>query len=231
MSDSIVDVSEPLTLIGGGALSDGDIAAARALGPICVAADSGADAALAAGVPLAAVIGDMDSISDHARARIPEDRFHLISEQDSTDFEKVLRFVSAPLFIAVGFAGGRIDHELASMHTIARRADCCIIMITQEDVVFHCPQNVSLNVPENTRVSLFPMGPVTGRSEGLFWPIDGLSFAPAVRSGTSNRSTGPVTLEMNAPGMLCILPKAFIPLVVSALLSLPDCARWTARAE
>ena len=42
MSDSIIDVSEPLTLIGGGSLSDGDIAVARTFGPTCVAADSGA---------------------------------------------------------------------------------------------------------------------------------------------------------------------------------------------
>ena len=231
MSDSIIDVSEPLTLIGGGSLSDGDIAVARTFGPTCVAADSGADAALAAGVPLAAVIGDMDSISAHARAWIPPERFHLIAEQDSTDFEKVLRSVNAPLVIAVGFAGGRIDHELASMHTLARRADRRIVLLGQEDVVFHCPREITLPLPTDTRVSLFPMGPVTGRSKGLYWSIEGLSFAPAIQSGTSNRATGTVELAMDGTGMLCILPKAFTTLVVSALSALTAHALWPARAE
>ena len=230
MSDSIISVSEPLTLIGGGALFDGDIEAARAIGPTCVAADGGADAALAAGVPLAAVIGDMDSISAEARAQIPLERFHIITEQESTDFEKVLRSVDAPLVIAVGVAGGRLDHELASMHTLARRGDRRIVLLTQEDVVFHCPREIALPLSAGVRVSLFPMGPVTGRSEGLFWPIEGLSFAPAVRSGTSNRATGAVMLEMNAPGMLCILPKAFTRQVVLALLDLPAHALWPAHA-
>ena len=229
--DSIVELSESLTLIGGGRISDGDIALARQLAPTCVAADSGADAALDAGVPLAAVVGDMDSISDQARAQIPSERLFHIAEQDSTDFDKALRHFAAPLIIAVGFAGGRIDHELAVMHTLIRRADRHVVVLTDEDVVFHCPADFSLTVSPQTRVSLFPMQAVTGRSTGLYWPIEGLHFAPGVLSGTSNRATGTsLRLQMDGPGMLCILPRAFIQPVVSALLALPAPARWPVRA-
>ena len=228
--DSIVSLCEPLTVIGGGVVFKGDIALSREFAPRAVAADGGADTALSAGVSLEAVIGDMDSISNDARAKIPVERFHHIAEQDSTDFEKVLRSVTAPLVIAVGFSGGRIDHELATMHTLARRYHERIIVIAEHDIVFHCPRSLALSLPEGTRVSLFPMRPATGRSKGLHWPIDGLKFAPAVQSGTSNRATGDISLEMDDPGMLCILPRDFIRQVVPALLALPEISRWPAPA-
>jgi len=231
LTDTIVDVSEPLTLIGGGEVSLEDLETAMALAPLCVAADSGADAAISAGVALTAVIGDMDSISEDAKAQIPADRYHQIAEQNSTDFEKALRSISAPLILAVGFTGGRVDHGLSAMHTLALRCHQSVVMLTREDVLFLCPKRLSLPMPEGARVSLFPIGPVTGRSTGLHWPIEGLEFAPGVLSGTSNRATGPLDLEMDAPAMLCILPRGFIQPVVSALRAMPPHARWPARAE
>jgi len=219
-----------LTLVGGGACTPADLETALSLAPHCVAADSGADFALSQGVQPKAVFGDMDSISDGARAQIPQDRIFHIAEQDSTDFDKALRHMRTPLVIAVGFLGGQIDHELAALNTVARRSDERIVLLGGEDVAFHCPPEISLALDARTRVSLFPMGPVTGQSEGLVWPIDGIAFAPSNRIGTSNRSKGAITLRMDAPGMLCIVPRCFIAPVVSSLLALPEHALWPARA-
>ena len=207
-----------------------DLQTALALAPTCVAADGGAHHALAAGVDLAAVIGDMDSISKAHKTQIPPDRFHHIAEQDSTDFDKALRSVQAPVVIAVGFAGGRVDHQLAALHTMAVRSDMAIVMLCAEDIIFVCPPKLCLEMVAGTRVSLFPMRPVTGRSQGLNWPIEGLSFAPGIQSGTSNHATGNLELEMDHPGMLCILPRNFIQPVVLALAALPAHARWPVRA-
>lgn len=218
-------------LIGGGEIGTNDVQIARAIAPVCVAVDGGADAALTAGLDVEAVIGDMDSISDTARARVPPERFHHIAEQDSTDFDKALRSVSAPAVVAVGFGGGRMDHALAALHTMTVRADIAVVMLCAQDIIFMCPPAFELQMDPGTRVSLFPMGPVTGRSQGLNWPIDGLSFAPGVQSGTSNHATGAIRLEMDQPGMLCILPRQFIQPVVSLLAALPVHARWPARAE
>jgi thiamine pyrophosphokinase len=71
------------------------------------------------------------------------------------------------------------------------------------------------------------MGPVTGRSEGLRWPIDGIAFHPAGRLGTSNAAVGPVTLEFDSPEMLLILPRAELGRLSRAL---PAAARWPAPA-
>lgn len=227
----IVESHKPLVLIGGGVCSQQDLETAISFGTQCVAVDSGADFALSQSTELSAVIGDMDSISDHARAQIPEDRLFHIPEQDSTDFDKALRHIRAPLIIAIGFLGGRIDHELAVLNTVARRCAQRIVLFGGEDVVFLCPPTLSMPLEHGARVSLFPLGPVTGRSKGLHWPIDGIEFAPGARVGTSNRATGDVWLQMDGPDMLCILQRRFIAQVVSSVLSEPALGPWPARAE
>ncbi|MEM1075126.1 MAG: thiamine diphosphokinase [Pseudomonadota bacterium] len=230
MKPKIVEVDHPLTLLGGARARIDDLTLALALAPTCVAADSGAHLALEAGVDLAAVIGDMDSLSDAARGKIPVDRIHYIAEQDSTDFDKALRTVAAPLVVAVGFTGGQIDHALAALETLVRRCDRAVVLLGRRDVVFLCPRRFLLPMDADTRVSLFPMAAVSGTSQGLYWPIDGIRFAPGQRSGTSNKSTGDIKIEVDAPDMLCILPRRFIQPVVSMLLALPETARWPVRA-
>ncbi|MEP2640808.1 thiamine diphosphokinase [Roseobacter sp.] len=229
MNFKIIDQNNAVTLVGGGAVGRNDLAAALALGPTCVAADSGADVALDAGVDPHAVIGDMDSISPAGRARIPAARVHTIAEQDSTDFDKALRSISAPLIIAVGFCGRRVDHQLAALHTLVMHPDVPCLMVGEEDVIFLCPRDFELATEPGARVSLFPMGAVTGRSQGLEWPIEGLDFAPDGRSGTSNWATGPVRLQMDAPAMLCLVPRRFMAEVAQRLMQLPEHARWPAR--
>jgi glutamate-ammonia-ligase adenylyltransferase len=67
-----------------------------------------------------------------------------------------------------------------------------------------------LALPRGTRLSLFPMGPVQGDSEGLRWPLAGLDFAPDGMIGTSNEVSGAVRLRMHAPKMLVILPVRYL---------------------
>ena len=109
-----------------------------------VAADSGADRLLKLGVVPQAVIGDMDSISDQARAEIPLDRQHLVGEQLTTDFDKALRLIEAPLVLALGFAGARLDHGLAAMATLVARAERRCILIGPQDLAFAAPARLEL---------------------------------------------------------------------------------------
>jgi thiamine pyrophosphokinase len=214
----VVAGTSAVTLVGGGVLRPSDLHAAMALAPVLVAVDSGADSVSAAGLTPKAVIGDLDSVSTAVRARLPAHIFHEISEQDSTDFDKALRHLAVPLVLAVGFTGARLDHELAVFHSLVTRPEHRCIVIGERDVVFHAPPRLGIDLALGTRVSLFPMGPVTGRSRGLRWPIDGLAFHPARRIGTSNEATGgPVEIETDAPGLLVILPRAELDAAVAAL--------------
>ena len=129
---------------------------------------------------------------------------------------------NAPLMLAVGFTGGRLDHELAAYSALLRFASKSCIIIGPRDLVFHAPPELRLDLKPGSRLALFPLAPVTGRSEGLLWPIDGLDFAAGGRLGTSNTVTGPVRLQMDAPGMLVILPRAALRAAIDGLTAAPD---------
>ena len=215
----IVHVNEPVTLIGGAAVTKARINRAVALAPGVVAADGGADAALDHGVTPDAVIGDFDSISREALDSIPGDRLHRIEEQESTDFDKCLRSIRAPLVIGIGFSGDRLDHALAAYNTLVRMPRRRCILLGAEELVFLAPPSLSLDLEAGTRVSLFPMGAVEGVSDGLEWPINGLNFSPDGRVGTSNAATGTVHMSVTAPKMLVILPEHTLEAVVRALLT------------
>ncbi len=221
MSDSIVQCFDPVALIGGGDLGKHDLESVLKRSAKLVAADGGASAALRAGIVPDAVIGDFDSLPPSDATQIPPDRLHIVSEQESTDFEKALRAIDAPLVLAVGFLGARVDHQLAAFNSLVRHAQQPCILIGFTQVIFHAPPRLDLSLSAGDIVSLFPLAPVTGRSTGLEWPIDDLAFAPDQRIGTSNRATGTVTLEMDKPGMLVIVPRKALDVVIRALVP-PD---------
>lgn len=205
-----------VTLVGGGAVSLRDMEEARKLAPVLVAADGGADAALALGQCPDMAIGDFDSISDAARATLGPDRLLHVAEQDSTDFAKALGRIEANHVIAIGFSGRRLDHTLAALNVMTRNLAPPCVMLAAEDVAFLSPPYLSLPLAAETRVSLFPMGRVTGKSSGLKWPIDGIDFVPDGRVGTSNEATGAVQLSIDGP-MLVMLPRGCLGLAVAAI--------------
>ncbi|MFP4404327.1 thiamine diphosphokinase [Rhodosalinus sp.] len=216
----IIDSADPVTLVGAGAAGDGDLHEAISHAPRLVAADGGARHALAKGLMPEAVIGDFDSLDNVTRAAIPADRLHRVAEQQTTDFDKALRHIAAPLVLGVGFLGERLDHLLAAQTVLLRRPERRCLLLGRGDLVFLCPPRLLLDLPEGSRVSLYPMAPVTGRSEGLHWPIDGIGFAPGGMIGTSNRVAGDkVLIEMEAPLMLVILPRAALGAAVRSLVA------------
>lgn len=218
----IVQSTHGVTLAGGGPFSLRDLKLALARAPLAVAADSGADRLLRFGVMPQAVIGDMDSISDRARAKIPLERQHFVAEQVTTDFDKALRSIDAPLVLALGFAGARLDHGLAAFSTLIARADQRCILIGPQDLAFAAPARLELALQPGEALSLFPLAPVTGRSEGLEWPIEGISFAPDGMIGTSNRVVArQVVLEFDRRGMLVILPRRRLDAAIRALREAP----------
>lgn len=206
MKDVIVSSVDPIGLAGGGPADSAALELARKHVGGWVAADGGADLLLGAGLVPHAVIGDMDSLSDAARAAFA-DVMYPIAEQDSTDFDKALRNSEAPAIVAVGFMGGRIDHQLAALNTLVRRADRHVVLLGQGSAVMHMSGPVELDLPEGTPVSLFPLRKVRVDSHGLRWPTEGIEFAPDGRVGTSNESLGgAIRLAPSGPGMLLIVP-------------------------
>ncbi len=216
----IVQSTQGITLAGGGPFTARDLKLALARAPVAVAADSGADRLLRHGVMPEAVIGDMDSLSAAAKARIPQTRQHFVAEQVTTDFDKALRLIEAPLVLALGFAGARLDHGLAAFSTLVARSERRCILIGPQDLAFVAPPRIELDLRPGEPLSLFPMAPVTGQSAGLEWPIAGISFAPDGMIGTSNRVVDSrVALEFDRRCMLVILPRRRLDAAIRALLA------------
>ena len=218
MPSVLLESTRGVTIVGAGDASSKEIANALRLAPVLVAADGGAEIALNSGFVPQAVIGDMDSLPAAVRAKLPDSSLHQIEEQDSTDFDKCLRSVSAPRFIAVGVAGPRLDHGLVALNTLVRHPQKHVLMLAGDDVAFMAPRSIELRLPPGTRVSLFALSAVTGRSRGLKWSIEGIAFAPDGRTGTSNVAVAEVvTLEFESRGMLLIMPSEHLGAAAAAL--------------
>lgn len=212
----IVDSLQGVTLAGGGPFGKAQLTRALRFAPRIVGADGGADRLLALGVEPEAVIGDFDSISDAAQARLAG-RLFPIAEQVTTDFDKALRSIKAPFVLGIGFAGARLDHGLAVLNALVRQPDQRCLVLSPQDVIFLAPLQMRLNLPLGSRFSLFPMAQVTGESAGLRWPLQGLDFAPDQMIGTSNEVSGPVELRFSAQKMLVILPVKSLAAALSGL--------------
>ncbi len=220
---------QPVTLIGGGAACEDDLRMALNCAPRLVAADGGADQALAFGCVPEVVIGDLDSLSAAARARFSRGMeqnqpaaisslLH-IPEQDTTDFDKALRTISAPFALAVGFLGARLDHQLAALHVLVQDHPTPCILLGEHEIVIHLDRPIALSLEVNQPVSLFPLAQVQGRSTGFEWPIDGLDLSPMQSIGTSNRAcASDITLEADGPGLLALLPRSCLSQVIAQYL-------------
>jgi len=218
----IVEQMEPVTLIGGGAVAAGDLDLALSLAPFLVAADGGAERALAEGHKPQAVIGDLDSLSNIVRKQLAPNTIFEIAEQTNTDFHKALSFIKAPVVLAVGFLGGRVDHQLAAFNTLVQVLGSPCILLGEHEVIFHVPPEISLPTQSGDIVSLFPLDVISGGSTGLEWPLEGLHLSPMGRIGTSNRAEGPVTLTMNGPGLLGIVPRCYLPQLMQSIARAPS---------
>ena len=218
---AIVSEIEPITIVGGAHFSQGLFLESLGRAPIVYAADGGANLCMQYGCQPKQVIGDLDSLSPSLRSKIEPSRVIHVAEQDTTDFEKLLIRVDAPFMLAIGFMGGRIDHQMAVQTVLATYAHRKIICVGDEDVMFVSPPEIDLPLDAGTRVSLYPMAPVQVRSTGLYWSTDGLSFAPDGQIGTSNQATGPVTLLSSAPRMLIVLPKNCLDIAIDAVQAAP----------
>jgi len=220
-----IDFDGLLVIVGGGTV---DVELLRELyvnGAHLVGADSGADAIAAAGLKPEAIIGDFDSLADVNDWR-GKTRLMQIAEQETIDFEKALYSTKAPVTVALGMTGKRFDHTLAALDSVTRHASRNLILVDEEDLALALDRPFSFAVAPGERVSVHPLAPVTfASSTGLKYPLDGLTLAPGIRTGTSNAAgNGPFTITpkktKKAPWLL-ILDRSNLMALIHQLLAPP----------
>ncbi|WIY52295.1 thiamine diphosphokinase [Devosia sp. YIM 151766] len=181
----------PMAIVGGGHVEPALLRELAARHVALVAADGGADSIDAAGLVPVAIIGDLDSLADRANWENRSRVIH-IPEQITTDFQKALYSTRAPLTLALGMTGKRLDHTLAALsalHEVAPRRR--VILVDEVDMALAVCGPLAFAAAAGERISIHPLAPIGfTRSEGLLYPLDGLVLDPVGRLGTSNAGTG-----------------------------------------
>ena len=200
--------SGPLAIVGGGAVDPALLVELAERGVTLVGADGGGDAIGAAGLVPAAIIGDLDSLSDRAGWEARTRVIH-IAEQITTDFQKALYSTSAPVTLALGMTGKRLDHTLAALSAVLQYAPTRKLLLVDEvDVALAVVGPISFDAKAGERVSIHPLLPIRfTRSSGLFYPMDGHLLEPGGLIGTSNEGTGgivEVVPEDHTPWLLIL---------------------------
>lgn len=161
-----------------------------------LAADGGADRALAAGVTPDAVIGDLDSVSASAKQQLGEEKFIFVDNQNNTDLEKSLDWLvqnNGKECIICGFAGGRLDFTLGnflSVYPYVKKMEICFAGPGWR--IYPLAAGRKFTCQKGARVSLIPLKTCTGVTlTGLKYPLTDarLSWEHAGRS-LSNQTTG-----------------------------------------
>lgn len=184
---------------------------------VVFAADSGLDHADALGIDVHRLIGDLDSVSDEARARhsdIPVDRHP--PDKDATDTELALEAAVADghdRVVVVSGGGDRLDHLLGSLTVLARIAKSVRLEAwigTAHVHVLHDGDRLDLEPPLGTILSLLPLdGPASGVDAiGLRWPLDDAVLDWGRSRGLSNEVTGAVSVSLRHGVLAVIIPHA-----------------------
>lgn len=198
----------------GPALVPRDIADARRV----VAADSGYDLARTLGLRVDCVVGDLDSISaeglDHARSqgiRIVE----YPADKDRTDLELAIdECVDAGTdrLVVIGGRGGRLDHQLAVVSTLAQlsrppQTPMSIEAWMGESVLFVVDDRWEGSVAAGATVSLLAWnGTPRVTASGVRWPLDDEILEVGEGRGVSNVALGgPLRTEVDGGTVLLIV--------------------------
>lgn len=188
---------------------------------LVVVADSGLDHALALGLRVDVVVGDLDSAStsglaaaEHAGAEIERHP----PDKDATDTELALeaaRARGADAITLVSGGGGRLDHVVGTLAALTgtelagRRVDAWVGEAWVG--VARGPGGVELSGRAGEYVSLVPWGgPAAGvRTEGLRWGLDGASLDAHSTLGISNELVGErAAVSLDSGVLLVIRPDA-----------------------
>ncbi len=215
--------STPVVLVGGGEIAWEKLHLIRNYLYPMVGVDSGAIALRSHDIIADVVIGDLDSISDIAS--LPQTMEIIkISEQQTTDFEKALYNIEAPLFICFGFWGNRLDHCLSTLHILTKyRGQKRVLLIDQGDLIFTPQKTLEMEIGVKCRFSIYPLKTTDFiTSSGFLYSLDGLTIKAGKSMSISNETTQSkillTTTEETKSNYLVILPNCKLQSVINWLL-------------
>ncbi len=189
------------------------------LGATVIAADSGLDHALALGLRVDRVVGDLDSVSAAALAQaeasgVPVDRHP--PAKDATDTELALDLAlelchGDGRVLVVSGGGDRLDHLLGTIAVLARPSSVPVEAWIGDTrlVVVDADRPLSLDLPDGALVGLVPVGGDAHgvRTTGLRWALADETLVALASRGLSNEVvSSPVTVHLSGGALVAVVP-------------------------
>ena len=210
-------MTDTVVVVAGGSRPSQRAVEAIPRGAPLIAADSGADHALALELPVELAIGDFDSATpaalDALAARGTRIERHPAAK-DATDLELALGAALAlepRRILVIGGIEGRLDHLLGELLIlgIEELARVELDAVLGDAVVHVVRGERSLSGAEGEPISLFALhGPATGIvTEGLAYPLRGETLLPGSSRGISNRfSAAEARISLESGLLLAVRP-------------------------
>jgi thiamine pyrophosphokinase len=215
-------MSQVVVVIGGGPLWH-QLPAEVEADALVIAADSGLDHAVAAGLAPSVLIGDLDSISAHGKmwayAHHVEIDEHPV-DKDATDTELALRRAAALAsttgrteLLVLGSHGERFDHSLGTLVALgnpelAAFGSIRMLLDGVEVRVVHAGRAITVPLVVGTQFSLLALhGECRGIDvSGAQWPLVGATFAASTTRGLSNLALGPLHVAVGDGVLTLVVP-------------------------
>ncbi len=183
---------------------------------LLVAVDGGADALAAVGTVPHLLVGDLDSISLGARARLEAQGVEVLVlpvAKDVTDTEAALRLAverGADDIVVFGALGGpRLDHLVGNLLLLASDwlAGHPVRLIDERHEAFLAGGDAGLTGQRGDTVSLLPLTDEVAdvRTEGLLYPLEGETLYRSATRGLSNAMTGSEARVTHGKGQLLVI--------------------------
>ena len=211
-------MSQVVVVIGGGPLSLYAIPEVTADATI-IAADSGLDHAVAAGLRPTLLLGDLDSISAHGKMWAYAHELEIEQypvDKDATDTELALRraaSIAASDLLVLGATGDRFDHTLGTIaalgnSTLARFETIRLLLDDVAIHVIHPGRSTSVDLPPNVPFSLLALhGPCHGVTvTGARWPLTDAALDATSTRGLSNETTGLLQVAVTDGVLTVVVP-------------------------
>ncbi len=219
--------AKTVVVVAGGDPPDPDVRSTIPASSAVVAADSGADTALALGLVVDEIVGDLDSVSGAVLDAVVGGGAAVDAHQRDKDATDLALAVAAALhrdptcILVLGGLGGRLDHELANLTLLAGDELAGVDVVIRSGRV-----TVSIVRPGRRTmvcgdpgdlVSLVPMhGSAVGvTTDGLRWPLADAELPVGTTIGISNELVERQGWVTCAGGVLLAvqpgLPAPFVP--------------------
>ena len=158
-----------------------------------IAADGAANLLVEAGIGPEFVVGDLDSVTPQTLERL-EGLAELVAEtdQDTTDFEKSIRFAESQLWknlLVLGIHGGDLEHTLNNWSVLMRHSRA-LQLTAFERGRYAIPvfESFTYDASPDELLSLIPQPLATLTTSGLVWNLENESLELGTREGGRNRA-------------------------------------------